>query len=120
MKDLSQSYVAQEHGLYVREKEAHERTRTRMAKLEEVLARLVDEYIANRDTSSQFVVCITPKGTPDYWQAALDVLDAHLNTRKEETDWPSFARDWLAVQDGSLSLHEFKKRHGLPDVEART
>lgn len=43
--------------------------------LKGILQTLVSKYIANLGTDSQFVTCITPKGTPDYWIDAIEALN---------------------------------------------
>jgi hypothetical protein len=40
-----------------------------------VLKKLVDKYVANSGTEHAFVVCITPKNIPEYWQQAQAVLE---------------------------------------------
>jgi hypothetical protein len=43
----------------------------------DVLKVLVDTYIKNRSNGHHtFVACITPEGIPDYWQDAIDVVEA--------------------------------------------
>jgi len=39
------------------------------------LRELVDVYVANRGTDGQFIICITPKGIPDYWKRAIKIVE---------------------------------------------
>ena len=43
-------------------------------KLREALETLVDKYICNKGTEDEFIACITPEGTPDYWENAKQAL----------------------------------------------
>ena len=48
----------------------------RNALLQDALETLVERYIKNKGTEYQFVSCITPTGTPDFWEKAINVLSS--------------------------------------------
>ena len=45
-----------------------------MKEVIDVLDELCNTYIANRDTSGEFIKCITPTGIPSYWRKAKSVV----------------------------------------------
>ena len=45
-----------------------------VAVLRGALETLVKKYIRNKGTEYQFVTCVTPQGTPDFWENAINAL----------------------------------------------
>jgi hypothetical protein len=49
------------------------------AQLRKVLTALVNTYVANQGTSSQFVACVTPDGNMKMWDDAMRALGRRLH-----------------------------------------
>jgi len=52
--------------------------------LKKVLGTLVDRYVANAGTESQFVACITPHGNMREWDDAMKALGRELHPSRKK------------------------------------
>jgi hypothetical protein len=67
------------HDLLAGYKAAKTAAQVPVSHLQSCLTDLVNAYICNRNTESPLVACITPKGIPDYWKRAIEIVE---NTEK--------------------------------------
>jgi hypothetical protein len=70
------------------------------------LEELVNKYVANRGTKYQFISCVTPDGTPDYWQNAIDALQSTPDTSDRVTGLVELLQDAVSETRNGEKLSE--------------